>query len=303
MKKIILVACMISGALFSGAQTIPNPSFEDWANYSLGERPVFWNTSDSLTVAVGAGHSAVKEATYKCDQSYAAKMTSIGITFPVAATGPGVITNGVITVNGLNYAASGGTPDTARSRFLSGCLKYIPAAPGTDKGVISAFLFRWNGTARDTVAYTVDTIETTLVMTNFNYGFNYIDFDNQPDTILIILQSSKGISNATAGSELTVDNLALSGWVGIDESASPVSSMKLFPMPANQEITVVTQLSRSVSVSYDILNVTGQVVATNRMGGETEKIDVSVLPVGIYFFVLRDDAGKKLISDKFTIVR
>ncbi len=300
MKKIILVVFMISGVLFSSAQSILNPSFEDWVTYNLGERPVFWNTSDSLTASIGAGHSAVKEATDVCDLSYAVKMTSIGL---FTLTGPGVVTNGVISGNASSYTVSGGTPDTARSKFINCCLKYIPAAPGTDNAIISAFLFKSNGGSRDTIAYSINTIGTTLVMNNFSFGFHYIDFDNQPDTILIILQSSRGISDATVGSALTVDNLTLTGWVGIDDAASQVKSMKLYPIPANDELTIMAELNNPVAMHYEIMDIAGKLVGTSKMESNTEKIDISPLPAGNYFITLRDDAGKKLIADKFTIVR
>ena len=234
MKKITsLTFLLLTAVLFTNAQNIPNPSFEDWQNYSLGERPISWNTSDSVIYANGFGHSAVREATDICNLTYSLKLISCG--FGTLAA-PGVATNGIIAGSLSSYTVSGGSPDTARSKFLNGCVKYTPTST-TDKAVISAFLFRWNAAAgqRDTVAYTVDSISEALTLTSFNYPFTYLDYQNQPDTILVLLQSSKAVFNASVGSSMIVDNLSLSGWVGINETNSPVKSVKIFPMPTNQE--------------------------------------------------------------------
>ncbi len=303
MKKITLLTFLfLIGTRITNAQNIPNSSFENWVSYDMGEKPISWNTSDSLTAHNGLGHSAVKESSDFCDLIYSIKMTSIGFG---TITGPGVATNGVITGNVSSYSASGGSPDTARSRFISGCVKYIPAGAGTDKGVISAFLFRWNAatSTRDTIAYSIDSITTALALTSFSYPFIYRDWVNQPDTALIILQSSPALFNASIGSSMTVDNLALSGWVGINEANSVVKVVKLFSLPVSNELNVHVELTSAISMKYEVMDVTGKLMITDKMKSETEKIDVSKLATGNYFITLRDEQGKKLYSDKFTIVR
>jgi hypothetical protein len=302
MKKITTFTFLLmTVALMSNAQNIPNPSFENWQSYSLGELPTSWNTSDSLTFANGAGHSAVKEGTDHCHLTFAIKLISCGIGFIAA---PGVATNGIISGTVSSYTISGGSPDTARSRSFNGCLKYNPSA-GTDKAVISAFLFRWNSVAgtRDTVAFSIDSVSSTPAMTTFNNEFIYRDYVNQPDTVLILLQSSPGLFNASIGSALIVDNLTLSGWVGINEANSPVKSMQIFPMPANQELNVNVELNKAIMMNYEIMDNNGKLIASGKMNGLSQKIDISSMAIGNYFIALLDEEGRKLSADKFTIVR
>jgi len=301
MKKITTITFLLLMVSVAKSQNIPNPSFETWQNYSLGETPTSWNTSDSVIFANGFGHSAVKEVTDHCHLNFAIKLISCGF-LNIAA--PGVATNGVISGTVSSYTITGGSPDTARSKAFNGCFEYNPTA-GTDRGVISAFLFRWNGVTgvRDTIAYTIDSVTSTPTMTTFNNEFTYLDFVNQPDTILILLQSSRGVFDASIGSNLIVDNLTLTGWVGINEAGSPIKSVKLYPMPANQELNVSMELKQAVSVSYQVMDNNGRLITTGKMKSATENIDISALPAGNYFIMLRDDEGRNLYSDKFTISR
>ena len=301
MKKIALFTFLLLTVALVRAQNIPNPSFEDWRTYTDGEIPESWNTSDSLIYSFLNSHTAEKEISDHCHLSYAIKLTSRG-SFPLAV--PGVATNGVIGGSLTAPTYSGGSPDTARSKYLNGCIKYNPTS-GTDKAVISAFLFRWNSGAgrRDTVGYAIDSIGSTPSMTTFNQEFTYLDFDNQPDTIFIILQSSIGVFNASIGSSLVVDNLSLSGWVGIQEAGSPVKSMKLFPTPADRVLMVSAELSKLVTMHYEILDNNGKLAATAEMKSGTAQIDISMLAAGNYFFSLRDESGNSLASEQFTIAR
>src|ERR1051326_2727253 len=138
MKK--LFTLVITLAAFAGAYAqIPNPSYELWTTYSLGEYPTYWNTSDSAYQSIGGGHSAIRETVDKCDGNNALRLTSISVF--VTNLLPGVATNGKLVSPTL---ITGGSPFTARPLNFNGCYKYVPT--GADTGRVTALLSRWNGT-------------------------------------------------------------------------------------------------------------------------------------------------------------
>jgi len=295
MKKIFTLL-FISLLSFSVAfsQTIPNSSFENWIPYSSacasGERPTGWQTTDSLSVCYFAGHTAVKEGVDKCDALYSIKLTSV--ISPLKA--PGVATNGILSAT----AASGGTPDTARSAQLTGCYKYVPQAG--DTGIISAFLFRWNGVSRDTIASIRQLLLTTVsTMTNFNFNFTYKDWSHQPDTVLIVLQSSPALNSAQANSTLIVDNLAMIGYVGINENKI-IRSINIFPQPAQDGLNIHVELAQNVSLKYEIADLTGRKILSGKLESANEKIDIRNLSRGNYFVSLLND-GAIVYSTKFIV--
>jgi hypothetical protein len=305
MKNILLIAFLFLTGIFGSIAQVPNGSFENWISYSgtsiigfpfSGEYPTGWQTSDSLFQYVSAPHSAVREGTDKCDQLFSIKLTSVTA---LGTTGPGTATNGVVESPTL---IDKGTPDTTRYQELSGCYKYTPS--GSDHGIISAYLLKWNTSTslRDTVATAILTTNATTGVTNFQTDFIYREI-YKPDTMLIILLSSPGIGNAVDGSTLIVDKVALSGWVGINEANSQIKSVRLFPFPASSQLTVDVDLAHAIRMNYEIMDIAGKKITTDKMQSTTQKIDVSQLAPGNYFITLRDDNGKQLYSGKFSVAR
>jgi hypothetical protein len=289
----------------SFAQTILNNSFENWTTYFgtggafTGEYPTNWTSSDSLYQALaGAGvHSAEREISDHCNLLYSVKLTTISA---LGQVGPGVATNGRVT--GINTVA-GGSPDTARSAQFSGCYKYTAA--GTDSGFVTAFLFKWNTTThvRDTIGVARLNTKTTSGITNFAQPFMYKDYSRRPDSLLIILSSSQGLNLGVAGSKLVVDNLSLSGYVGIAENISSVKSVRIFPSPATEYLNVNVELLKNINMSYVVMDAFGKIVLQEKMNSSSEKINISSLSSGNYFFNLRDEEGNQLYSGRFVVAK
>ena len=109
------------------------------------------------------------------------KSTQI-IIFGFPVSGPGIATNGIISLVGTNFQFSGGSPDTARSRYFTGYYKYSPKN-ATDAAIVNVTLFRNVTGTRDTVAVgTIMFTDTVDTYTNFIVQMHYRDWENRPDT-------------------------------------------------------------------------------------------------------------------------
>jgi hypothetical protein len=303
--KTLLSSLLIFIGIFSvSAQDIPNASFENWHPYSLGEYPDFWSTSDSVAVALGGGTSVFK-GTDPYDGNLSLHLKSVTTTFGIS--GPGVATNGVVTLSGSTFIFKGGSLDTARSRFFTTWYKYTPAN-ATDAAVVKVYLLKWNSTTsiRDTIADAVSEIsDTTSTYTQLVLAMNFRDFQLQPDSCLIIFQSSRGLNDPTlgVGSEFVVDSLGFSGWVGVNELPNSINSVNIFPSPADNQLTIDVDLKNNISLGYEIYDMNGRLLITSKMNSTKEVVDVSNLSSGRYILKLNDGKDGQLYSTPISIVR
>ncbi len=306
MKKLLLsFIIIIAGIKLTSAQDIPNAGFENWHPYTNGVYPDFWTTSDSIAVNNGGGKS-VFDSTDAFEGSKCMHLKSVAIVIIVFnVSGPGIATNGQISFNGSTFQFFGGSPDTSRSRFFTARYKYFPTN-GTDAAVVKVYLLKNNGGTRDTIADGITEISGThssydqLVL-----AMNYRDFINQPDTSLIIIQSSRGINDPTlgVGSELVIDSLGFSGFVGVDELKSAISAANVYPSPANDHLNIDVTLRNNVSLSFGIYDMNGRMIKSAMMRSTNERIDVSDLSAGKYILKIGDAKLNQLYSTNFSIAR
>jgi hypothetical protein len=89
---------------------------------------------------------------------------------------------------------------------------------------------------------------------------------------------------------------------GIDEDGPSTSSVAfmVYPNPANGTLTVSVRLPQCDSpttgqTEYQISNLMGQTLLQGRISAETQQIDISTLPAGMYFI----SVGKQ--TEKFVV--
>jgi len=119
------------------------------------------------------------------------------------------------------------------------------------------------------------------------------------------LMSIEIMDNAGLGTVDTVAYYTTSGSNIGDLSANAVSSLNVFPNPADDHINVVFDLSGNWPVAISIVNQVGQVVQKRNAAGigqaaVNERFDVADMPSGIYFVNVNCECGKQL-TDKFVI--
>jgi hypothetical protein len=311
MKKITLLSFLLmTVALFTKAQ-INNGRFESWTSQTVGNYTYdslnSWKTTEyfSLSNSGNTNHSAVKETSEVYEGSSSIRLISWSTTgFPVNGL-PGCATNGdvVLVPIPLSVTPVGGVPDVVRHAALMGYYEYIPM--GVDHGTIETCLFKWNGTSRDTVAYV--TFDAALNVGTYQHFVAPLTevLPGNPDSSLIWIQSSprSPIASGVTGTIMRIDSLYYSGLIGVDEISPLVKVMLTYPVPAVNEINVKVELVSQISMRYEILDNNGNIVLSNEMLSNTQKVDVSKLATGNYFVNLRDLNGNKLCSDRFTIVR
>jgi hypothetical protein len=102
-----------------------------------------------------------------------------------------------------------------------------------------------------------------------------------------------------------IDNVNLAGNVGVLEADKSITSIDLFPNPANNETSVKINATEQSQVVISILNTVGQVVfqSTNTLslGANTVNIDTKNFASGIYNVIISTDNGattKKLSVTK-----
>lgn len=298
MKTLLIVLFLLVISFASKAQ-IPNASFENWYTYSLGEYPTGWMTSDSVAVALG-GTNNVYKGNDPYDGSFSMHLKSVSVGF---VNGPGVATNGMVKLVGASFVFTGGTADTTRARFLTGQFKYIPTN-ANDQGQISVLLSRDSAGVKDTIAAGVSYFTGNVsTYSPFNTTLVYQDYVNNPDTFLIIIQSSRAINdpNLGIGTELIIDSLSFTGTVGIEEADNVFNSVNIFPSPAHARLTIDIDLKKNIELNYTIFDLSGKKVLTAPLKSNTETIDISMLSNGNYIFTLEDRQGSKLYSKNIVV--
>ncbi len=308
MKKSILFLFLLASTKILFGQGILNPSFETWTSFTAsggsGEYPTGWTTTDSITKANGGVESAWKGSDFY-DGLFSLHLKTSQITyfgFPI--TGPAIATNGNVNLVGASFVFSGGSDETSRARYYSGQYKYSPAA-STDSGQVNVFLLKRNGSNRDTIAAGTVSLTPATTYTQFIVMMVFRDWTTQPDTSLILIQSSKGGINGSTvalGSELVIDSLNSTGFVGVEELSGDVKRFSVYPSPASSTITIDAELRNPTTLSYDLFDNNGRWIRSEKMSTSKETIEISDLAVGNYIVKLNAD-GKMITAKQFSVNR
>lgn len=303
-------ALFLVGCLTANAQTIPNLNFENWttggpAGDSLNE----WTTSERTARTYGSSNSVFR-GTDAHNDAFSIHLKNVQVSpFPgINIKGPGVATNGLIDftlTNGFKF--SKGSPDTSRVRSFSYWFKYDNTASAADYGLIRIYKLRYNsGTGnRDTVAAGIDTVRSSSSYAFRSVSFVYRDWVNQPDTTLIILQSAPGLNDPAVGlgDELVLDSISFAGWVGIQDPTNSVKGVRMYPLPANDHLSLDVEVNRSMQLTWAVYDMNGRLVESREMNSLSETIVTSTWPAGRYLLKLTDEHGTGVYAAPVTVTR
>lgn len=117
------------------------------------------------------------------------------------------------------------------------------------------------------------------------------------------MQSSKGSLNGSTlavGSELVVDSLAATGFVGVEELNGDVKSFSVYPSPASSFITLDAELRNPTALSYDLFDNNGRWIRSEKMSASKETIEIADLAAGNYIVKLNAD-GKIVTAKQFSV--
>jgi hypothetical protein len=90
------------------------------------------------------------------------------------------------------------------------------------------------------------------------------------------------------GSTMYIDEVSLEYPEGIEQSLMPDVAVKVYPNPANEQISV--ELSERVANGFlEIFTVDGKLVRTCELNDTRTTIHVNNLPAGTYYFKLKQN--------------
>ncbi|HYD20409.1 MAG TPA: T9SS type A sorting domain-containing protein [Flavipsychrobacter sp.] len=90
--------------------------------------------------------------------------------------------------------------------------------------------------------------------------------------------------------------LKLTATVSVQEVTGEASDVRIYPNPSSASLLVET--GNSNFTRYTITNSTGQILSTKAMTGTKAAVDVSTLPVGVYYLLLEGKEGS--VSCRFS---
>lgn len=290
MKKTILSIVSLVAFAASAMAQIPNPGFESFTSMGAYDVPNGWGTLNNTT-ALASVYTAAKGTPGSPGASYL-KLTSKTVSTTVVN---GIAVSGVL--DSMTMKAKSGFAFNMQPASLTG--KWQHMIYGSSQGSIKAVLTKWNTglNKRDTVAIAAQTLSgMAMSWANFTINFTYLS-SNMPDSCIIDMRASG--SMPTNNDYLWVDNLAFSGSVtGIENHASFVTNMVVFPNPSTETINVSLNLKSSQKVSIELTDITGRLIFTKDAGtlaGESKQtLNVTGVSKGTYLVRVVAEAGTEV---------
>ncbi len=306
MKKytIILVIATLNFELLSlNCFAQPNAGFENWTTQTGYETPDHWQTLNFLSVTLPPNPLSVSKATGidKHSGNYALKLKTIYINnnpYPAVFDD----TMSFCFTGKINFSPPSityGFPYTGRPEKMEFWSKYLPV--GADTGGARVILRKWNGIDHDTIAIAETVINQTLTYSLFQLDFTYYS-TAMPDSAAILFGSSKRSRDARVGSTLYLDDVAFTGWVGIDDQkVTKTNKVKIYPNPVTDNLKIRTQIEEAENIS--IVDVSGKLIGVYKIKNHATDINVSDFPAGVYFYEMVDKKNKILSKDKFDVIK
>lgn len=299
-KLILLIVLIVFNSIYCLAQ--PNGGFEYWEPDFNSESPVDWQTLNLLGFTWPPNPTSAFKASGldKHSGNYALKLKTIYVNNnpspDIIDDTVGIVFTGIINVSPVYYKY--GFPYFSRPEKLTFWYKYLPV--GDDVAGARAILKKWNGTKTDTIAFAEMDFSENSFYTLFEMNLTY--YSNEiPDSAAIFLASSRHNDAARVGSTLYVDDVAFTGWVGIEENAKTTSNVSVYPNPAKENIIFSIQDKEACSI--EITDVLGKHLGQYKLKDNIANIDTGVWVNGVYFYSVLDKENKAINKGKFSIVK
>ena len=294
----IILTFLFIAPYTNSAQDIPNNSFENWTNHGSYSDPDEWTTPNSQLSTMGIITVTQSNEAQSGSSSIALESKSF-----FGALIPGAATLGDISLDLFTQTAeiTGGIPYSERPVRLKGYFKYAPAT--SDTFAILTIFYKYNtGTGlTDTVGVGIFRNGSSINdWTEFSALINWYS-DDTPDTTNVVMLSSDYSQTTNAGSVLRVDNLSYDFSVGETELPTMNQEISVYPNPANDYIIFHRQYETSSLGKLEIYDLTGKMMMQRTLDQTNQRIDISNLPEGLYFYKLKSDhsilhSGKIVIS-------
>lgn len=318
MKKLLL-SVIISGTSACLLAQSPTMDFENWTTMNNGtiatpEEPTGWVTGNQLCTFISPGNSTSVTKVSGAEAhggQYAMKITTVDVVNdPSSGMMPdptGVAFTGKVQISPLKMI--NGFAYTSRPTTCEFWYMYSPQ-PG-DSASCGVILTKWNGTTRDTLAVggmIINAAASVYTLATFAITYDPTFSTLIPDTMFLGMSATCLVTKTCGkvGSLLWVDDIAFSGYNGINEQPSSMGVI-LYPNPASTQVSIASDAAGAVkAVLYDV---TGRVVASSSdfhfaqpMNNKEWTLNTSGLSTGVYSYSLVDAKGVPLRAGKLNVV-
>lgn len=277
-----IVLFMAGSVMLKGQTQMPNADFEGWSAAFPDNRPLNYNTVDTIGL-----HSCFK-TTDKHGGTYAAKLRSLDTTIIIYNVKvPGVATLGRINLSSMTITK--GIPFPNKPDNFRGYYKYLPVNVDT----MSIYLYFWRYNAalqkQDTMGGVVfDTSATISSYTLFDLPIQWdTNYTGLPDSMNIILLASNTVQNHTSAffDDFSFYYLA----TGFEQRLDDVLT-EVYPNPAKDLITINNEIATEIS----LYTISGALILKREAAEKNYQLDVSGLPRGIYILKLQNDSRMRI---------
>lgn len=302
-KQIIIFLLIAVAFLCADNSTAqPNGGFENWTPEFSYENPDGWQTLNFLSLTYPPNPLSAFKAMGidRHSGNYALQLKTIYADNNPMAGLLGDTTGGAFTgkINLSPVTWVYGFPFTGRPEKLDFWAKYNPV--GSDSAGILVFLKKWNGVSTDTVGLGKIRLPQTPVYTFYQV---YIDYymDVIPDSAVIGFSPSYDFFTARVNSILYVDDVQLTGWVGIDETKKKDNDTKVFPNPAKDNVIIQTSFKDACNVR--IIDISGKPAAGYILENGKTNINTNAFDAGLYLYEISNREKKVLTRGKFNVIK
>lgn len=292
LQRISLFAVLLAAAASLQAQPILNKGFENWnsnSGYPLPDN--WWAMGGTITQASNAfgGSSAVKMQGF----------LGCGIS-------PGILVSGAQPAQ-WDYLHSG-TPCSFKPSAITG--HYMFGGGGAnDSAEVTVILKKYNTILQrhDTIAFGQITLGPASFYTPFTVNITDLRSGVNPDSMVIILNSSKHNTWDTVNylmPEFQVDELRIMDELSGIAEAPALLKTSIQPNPFSSQARLVLHGDGRAldELTLKVTDVTGkEVLKLENITGNTVHIDRNNMPAGIYFY--RFDNGSFAIGSGKMVVQ
>ena len=279
------------------AQVVTNAGFENWTPVANYMNPDNWNTSNATSVQFGFGATVARsDSSHSLLYAMQLQTGSFG-----GQQFPGVATNGVATIGIGTVNIVGGTSWVLRSSKMSGYFEYN-SGNGIDSGLVTVILLKRTASGRDTIALGKKSLGAQVGYASFDVNLTYRDWWRNPDSVLIVIQSSKGLLAAQAGTWLRVDDISFTGNVpaGINTISTSAINVSVYPNPANDFVHfAISNINNAKSLNiFDIL---GKKIKSVEITSAQLSVSTEGLNNSLYFYQVADRNNFIISTGKFSV--
>ena len=145
--------------------------------------------------------------------------------------------------------------------------------------------------------------QSTTTDASGNYSFSNLPVGTYfvfPDSLNYLTTAYTGITLTTGAASMsaanfiqhTISKTITPGTSGINNVNNVVSSVLVFPNPTTDELTI--KMDNDAYTSCVITNSMGQVLIQQPLTGTQTKVNVKMLPAGLYYITVKGDNGSKV---------